>query len=311
VTPVLAGAETRALGTTVRVVVDGADPAHALDIVVAYLERFDRACSRFRDDSDLSRVNAAAGREVSVSPLLVEAVEVARRAARLTDGRVDPTVGNAMRALGYDSDFAAIAPGTPARGLNPRPVPGWRGIAVDPIASTVRVPVGAALDLGATAKAFAADTAARLVHETLRMGVLVSLGGDIAVAGPAPRGGWPVRVGENHAMADAGPDDQTVAIAAGGLATSSTTVRRWSQGHIQRHHVLDPRSGLPVTGPFRTASVAAGSCVDANTASTAALVLGARAPIWLAERRLPSRLVRDDGRVLLVRGWPARSSVPA
>lgn len=310
-TATLAGAETRALGTTARVVVDGADPGVALDLVAAHLERIEQACSRFREDSDLSSVSAAGGRPVRVDPLLVQAVDVALRAARLTDGRVDPTVGNAIRTLGYDTDFASVAAGTPARALSPRPVPGWRCVTVDRAASTIRVPAGVALDLGATAKAFAADTSARLAHRELRAGVLVSLGGDVAVAGPAPRGGWPVRVGEDHAAVDAGPDDQTVSIEAGGLATSSTTVRRWAQGDVPRHHVLDPRTGLPAPGPFRTVSVAAGSCVDANTATTAALVLGARAPIWLAERNLPARLVRDDGRILLVRGWPARSPVPA
>jgi thiamine biosynthesis lipoprotein len=165
------------------------------------------------------------------------------------------------------------------------------------------------LDLGATAKAFAADRVARHVAAALDCGVLVSLGGDIAVDGPAPTDGWSVRVTDDHAAGDEAPG-QTVSLRSGGLATSSTTVRRWSQGRETRHHVLDPTTGLPTAGPFRTVSVTAASCVDANTASTAALVLGDAAPAWLAERLLPARLTFHDGRVLCIAGWPAAEPEP-
>jgi thiamine biosynthesis lipoprotein len=130
--------------------------------------------------------------------------------------------------------------------------------------------------------------------------VLVSLGGDIAVDGPAPGAGWAVRVAEDHR---AGPDapGQTIALRSGALATSSTTVRRWGPG---AHHIIDPATGLPAEGPWRTVSVAAASCVDANIASTAAIVRGASAASWLAQRGMPARLVGRDGAVLEVAGWP-------
>jgi FAD:protein FMN transferase len=127
--------------------------------------------------------------------------------------------------------------------------------------------------------------------------VLVNLGGDIAVAGTAPAQGWTVGVGDDHR----GPADQTLTIRGGGLATSSTVVRCWGAG---RHHIIDPRTGIPAGPHWRTASVAAASCVDANTASTAAIVLGPSAPAWLAERELPARLVARDGAVTLVGAWP-------
>jgi thiamine biosynthesis lipoprotein len=175
---------------------------------------------------------------------------------------------------------------------------------VDAEAGTVRVPGGVHLDLGASAKALAADRAAAAAAAATGTGVLVNLGGDISVAGTAPQGGWLIRVTDDH---DAAPDapGQTVSITAGGLATSSTTVRRWRRGSRQMHHIVDPRTGLPVPVRFRTVSVAAASCVDANAATTAAIVLGADAPAWLVRHALPARLVDGSGRVTRLVGWPA------
>ena len=296
----LAIAERRALGTTARVVVDAPLLAEAGALLADELAIIDHACSRFRADSDLSRVNEDAGRPVVVSAVLLEAIEVALRAARLTTGLVDPTVGTALCLLGYDRDFASIA--SDGRALRARRVPGWRHITMDRVRSTVRVPAGVRLDLGATAKALAADRAADRVASTLGCAALVSLGGDIATAGPPPRTGWPVRVTDDHA-ADPDAPGETVSLTSGGLATSSVTVRQWARGAETLHHLIDPTTGLPADGPFRTISVAAATCVDANIASTAALVLGRDAPSWLAQRQLPARLTRRDGRVLHVGGW--------
>jgi thiamine biosynthesis lipoprotein len=269
------------------------------------LDQFEQACSRFRDDSDLTQVNRHGGHPVTVDPLLIDAVEVALRAAEITGGRVDPTIGRAIRLLGYDRDFASMDRDGPPAVVPAERVPGWSCVVIDRTRSTVRVPAGVELDLGATAKALAADRVAGDVAAELACGVLVSLGGDIAFAGPAPEGGWPVRVTDDHA---AGPDapGQTVALESGGLATSSVTVRRWRQGDESRHHVLDPANGLPVVGPFRTVCVLAGTCVDANVASTAALTLGEAAPAWLDGHGLPARLIRHDGTVVFVGGWPAQ-----
>jgi FAD:protein FMN transferase len=296
--------EFTALGTTALIgVTDPAALEPARAVLGEELAAIDRACSRFRADSELARVNGAGDRPVAVGPLFVSALRAALRAAELTDGDVDPTLGRALRLAGYDRDFARVAPDgpelpEPADG----PAAGWRVVDLDTAAGTVRLPRGVELDLGATAKAFAADRAARRAHEAVGAGVLVSLGGDIAVAGPAPPGGWSVSVADNHA--DQGAAGETVAIVSGGLATSSTRVRRWRRGGRELHHVIDPRSGRPAASCWRTVSVAAGSCVDANTASTAALVRGGRATGWLAGLGLPARLVRNDGCVVRVGGWP-------
>jgi len=296
-------------GTTATLLVTEASalPA-ARRLADAELAAVDLACSRFRADSELSALNAADGATIGISELFAELLGEALRAARLTDGAVDPTCGRALAELGYDRDFGLLEP---ARAVTPGPaspaaasaVPGWRSVRLDTGPPRASLAGGAQLDLGATAKARAADRCAEAIAGQLGCGVLVSLGGDIAVAGPAPAGGWRIRVTDDHA---AGPDaaGQTVAITSGGLATSSTTVRAWSQDGRRMHHIVDPATGQPARSCWRTVSVAAGNCTDANTASTAAIVRGAAAVAWLEDLSLPARLVRADGSVEVTAGWP-------
>jgi thiamine biosynthesis lipoprotein len=296
-----------ALGTSA--VVAGSDRARlhvARAAVEELLAEFDLACSRFREDSELSSLNAAAGSPVRVSPLLLEAVTAALRAARLTDGDVDPTVGQALIALGYDRDFAAVrSAGADRPGpVSVASVPGWRTVRIDRERSTIRLASGVSLDLGATAKALAADRAAVRAHAASGCSVLVSLGGDIALAGSPPADGWRVRVTDDHRSGTDAPG-QWIALSSGGLATSSTTARRWRGPAGSAHHLLDPATGRPAAVFWRTVSVAAGSCLDANIASTAAIVRGERALGWLAAQGLPSRLVRADGSVRHLAGWPS------
>jgi thiamine biosynthesis lipoprotein len=315
----------RALGTTVHLLVADGDPAIARGAVEATLARVDATYSRFRPDSELSRLHALPRETVRVSDLLARAIGDARRAAAATDGLVDPTVGRAVRATGYDADFAsargrvAMASGL-GRGAGPlatlpgpavriESVPGWQAVRLDAAARTVRLPRGVELDLGSTGKALAAELAADAASERLGpdAGVLVSLGGDIAVAGRTPPGGWQVAVGEDSRAA---PRDvaEVVSLETGGMATSSTTVRRWHRDGVDVHHIVDPRTGVPAAGPWRTATVAARTCTDANAASTAAIVRGADAPSWLASLGLPARLVGSDGSVVRVGGWPDPAS---
>jgi thiamine biosynthesis lipoprotein len=269
------------------------------------LATIDRACSRFLATSELHAVNAGAGAPVGVSSVLFEAVATALRAAEATDGAVDPTVGGCLMSLGYDCDFALIGTGDGRRQVVRlrRRRASWRRVLLDHERHTIRIPAGVALDLGATGKAFAADRAARRIADEIGGGVLVSLGGDVAVAGPPPAGGWPIRVTDDHR--DPGGEGPTIALRAGGLATSSTTVRRWHVDGVAHHHIVDPRTGRPAPEVWRTASVAAATCVDANAASTAAIVLGEAAPAWLARTGLAARLVRSDGGVVGVAGWPS------
>jgi thiamine biosynthesis lipoprotein len=310
-----ASASWQALGTGVQVTVtDAGQLAAARAMLEADLAAVDLACSRFRPDSEIAALDRAmagpgAG-PVTVSPLLAEAIAVALRAARLTDGDVDPTVGAAMNAVGYDRDFTLVQRTGPAVRLTVRTVPGWRQVEFDEQARLLRVPPGVRLDLGATAKAWAADRSAARIAAALGCGALVSLGGDIAVSGQTPAGGWRIRVQDISGRPEdppAGPST-VVAIHGGGLATSSTAARRWRRGGDVLHHILDPRTGLPAAPVWRTVSVAAASCTDANIASTAAIIRGRAAPDWLTGLGLPARLVDEVGQVRTVNGWPAEAA---
>jgi len=306
-----ASARWDALGSSVVLrVTDPEALAPARAAVERELDAVDLACSRFRADSELTHLNANGGRWTPVGEVLFDALALALRAAELTAGDVDPSVGRALELAGYDRDWTLLDPPAGAPGPPPsitvRVLPGWQAVELDRAGRAVRVPRGVVLDLGATAKAWAADRAAAAAAAAApggAYGALVSLGGDIATAGPAPAGGWRIRVTEDH-RSDISAPGQTISIRSGGLATSSTAVRRWThEGHTM-HHVIDPRTGLPVRRTWRTVSVAAATCAEANIATTAALVRGRLAPAWLAELDLPSRLVDPEGEVLTISGWP-------
>jgi thiamine biosynthesis lipoprotein ApbE len=305
-TTLLGIVDDRALGTSMRLVVTRPNRLDAAKLAAdRVIKAIDAAASRFRHDSELSRLNRLPGRRVRVSPLLAEALAAGLRGARLTGGAVDPTVGTAVRLAGYDRDFDAIpADGSPIH-VSVTEVPGWQAIDFDEGARSVHLPPGVEIDLGATAKALAADLAASAALNAMGSGgVLVSLGGDIAVAGDPPLEGWAVQATEDsNARVD--DEEETISIETGGIATSSTTVRKWTRGGVVLHHIIDPTTGLPASGPWRTVTVVAGSCVDANIASTAAIVMGEWAIPWLTSNRLPARLVDRHGAIHRVSGWPA------
>jgi len=283
--------------------------AEARRVTVSLLEEVETACSRFRADSSLTKVNRRPGRWTRADPLLVAATRVAVAAADETGGLVAPCLGRSLVSLGYDRALAAVRssappPMTAVPHCPPRP-DAWRELAVTDDA--IRLPAGVALDLGATAKAWAADLVAATLVDRLRCDVVVSLGGDVRVLGPGPESTarWPVQVAEHPDDVPRGPTVQV----SGGLATSSTVVRRWRNRSGSQHHLLDPRTGAPVVEVFRTVSAAGRTCVAANTATTAALVLGPDALRWLAAHGVAARLVDADGSILTVGSWPAENSI--
>ncbi len=302
----LARTHWRALGTSVHLLTSELDAERARAVVEQVLGTVDRTYSRFRPDSELQLAQASPRPEARLSPLLTLAIETAMRAARRTGGAVDPTIGRAMRAIGYDGDFGRVASRETTLEIRLEPVPGWRVVRFDAQTRTLGVPAGVELDLGSTGKALAADlAAAAALGGSTTGGVLVSLGGDIATAGRAPAGGWRILAAEDsETPPDAG--GEVIAIEGGAVATSSTRVRRWhATDSVEVHHLIDPRTGGPVDGPWRTASVVADTCVDANTAATAAIVLGVEAVPWLEAACLPARLVDRSGDVTRVGSWPA------
>lgn len=288
--PVPTAAQWELWTTTVRIVV--ADPA-ALDdacaLLRAWLASLEEAVSRFRADSEVCRIARSDADEHHISPLLADVVDAALTAADTSGGRVDPTIGTVIARL--DTAPTALPVLSTARPTT------WRD--VDLRRQILRMPARTLLDLGAIGKAFAADRAAQSIFKTVGCGVLVSLGGDLRVAGPDPEQGWTVLVQD-------GPEEPASLVdlgAARAVATSSTVHRRL--GPDGAHHVIDPLTLRPVEPVWRTVSVAAATCVAANTWSTAAIVEGTGAPGMLAATGLPARLVGIDGHVLLLGGWPA------
>ena len=326
--PDIAVADRDALGTTARLVVwPPANLPRLLAVVDSELALLDEQASRFRDDSEISALHQAGAGSYLISDGLAEAVGIALAAASWTRGLADPTIGAALIALGYDRDFAAIEPSLAAPPPARDQVPGWQAVRLS--GRVLTVPDGVLLDLGATAKGLGADRAARAAYLAAGGdaagggGVLVSLGGDVAVAGRPPAGGWPLLIADEHrqtrAVRNLAPAGQPAAAARfadpavaqqirlghGGLATSSVTCRQWLRAGQVMHHIIDPRTGLPAAGPWRTVSVAAASCAEANAASTAAIIAGDEAVGWLSEQGLPARLIGHDGTIALTGGWPA------
>jgi thiamine biosynthesis lipoprotein len=240
---------------------------------------------------------------VAVSALLFEALTVACDVAEKTRGAVDPTVGNAIAALGYDADLAEVRsrPAVPPRALGR--VAGYQHVQLDPRRRTVRIPRGVRLDLGSSAKAWAADRAAARIAGRIAAGTLVSLGGDVAVAGPSPAGGWPIGIARKSS-APAAQVDQVVAIGRGGLASSGTAARTWRAGDRDVHHIVDPRTGDCAPPYWVLVSASGATCVEANCVTTAAIVWGEQALPRLAGHREAVRLVRHDGKVFSLNGWP-------
>jgi thiamine biosynthesis lipoprotein len=276
--------------------------ANAIERLWTRLESFDVACNRFRDDSELSRLNATPGEEITVSATLELALDAALRAADATGGLCDPTVLPSLLAIGYDRDFdelaARVNPSvtTPIRPLGPR------AIHLNREHHTVVIDAPGQLDLGASAKALVVDLVADDVASS--GGVVVELGGDVAVRGNGPEGPW--AVGVSDALTITGREPR-ISLRHGGIATSSTTSRTWRAGDQVVNHIIDPRTGSYAKGPYATASVTAIDCVLANAFATAALLWNEEATYHIAQAGWSARLVRTDGTVEFVGGWPEDS----
>lgn len=279
------------------VVTDAASLATARREVDAELDAVEAAASRFRPDSEIMALAASGGRPTPVSATLANLLDAALTAAAQTEGDVDPTVGAALVALGYDGDVPTRRADEPLVTSILAPAV-WSMITLQH--GVVTVPPGVVLDLGATAKAVAADQCAERVHEVTGSGVLINLGGDIATAGPSPHGGWQVGVRD----AEGEPETSLALPSGAALATSSTLRRRWRRGEEVLHHILDPRTGRPADPVWRTVSVAAQTCYAANTVSTAAVVRGYPAVDWIGAQGMQAWLVDRDRNVHTVGGWP-------
>jgi thiamine biosynthesis lipoprotein len=282
---------------------EGSDAAGP--IVRDLFGEWDQRFSRFRADSELGAVNAAAGTTVPVSAAFVAVIRVALDAAAATDGLFDPTLRSQLVDLGYDVTFADLAQDRPAATSVARPGGGWRGVELDAAEHTVRLPVGVGLDLGGIAKGLAVDAAIELLDSRGIRPAAVSAGGDIAVLGTPPGlDAWSIELSEIAGVPDVG-------LAAGAIASSTIARRRWLVGGQERHHIVDPRTGISAESGLRSVSVVARDCARAEVAAKVALILG---PVdgrrFLEAHDLAGVLQGGDGRVEISGTWGASPSTP-
>jgi thiamine biosynthesis lipoprotein len=226
----------------------------------------------------------------------------ARAFTACTDGAFDPTIRDALERAGYDVTFDHVARDAPEPVTTPEPAPGIARVGFDADRRALRVPSDVRVDLGGLGKGLAADCLATGLVDRGARSALCSLGGDMRAAGTAPNGGW--RIPVEHPL-----DDKRVAfeyeLHEGAIVTSTTRLRTWTRAGVRHHHLIDPRTGRPAASCWRTVTVAAASCLHANVASTAAVILSHDAPAWLEQRALDARLVATDGRMLSTCRWPA------
>ncbi len=285
------GFHTSALGTDCFLLGSCKSPSiKAIDIFLGLIDEMDHVASRFRSDSELSQIfNGAAQKEVVVSELLFAALEAALYGARITNGYLDPTVGGSLAGLGYKTDFrSSLASGSAAPGKIQVVLPrGYKSLRLNKANRSVSVLQGVKLDLGATGKAFLADRIKYQIEIELSEKVLVNLGGDISASLVDRESYWPINVTEDLSL-DSQSDGQIIAIAGGGVATSSTLRRSWNSGPQQLHHIIDPFSGISSESVYHSVTVLAGSALDANIASSGTIAMGPDGPKWLASLRLPA-----------------------
>lgn len=302
--PTTGTATFRAIGTTNSILATRPDVLpEAVELAQRHLREVDRAVSRFRPDSEVSLLAQRARHapaETFVSPTFAAYLAAALRVARLTGGLVDPTVGSALAATGYDDDLDVVRARPAFHQVRVAGVPHWHSVHLNVSGRRVAVAPGTLLDLGASAKAYAADSIAHLLATSLPGGFVVNLGGDLAVSGELPPHGWPIGIEDA-----AGVVRQVVTSTGQAIATSSTQRRVWQTDDGPRHHIVDPRTGRTTPAVWAQVSCAAATCLEANAASTAAIVLGADAPEWLTRQGVPARLDGLDGRVVSTPGWPA------
>lgn len=258
-------------------VVGGDDPTWLLDVATSRLADLEERWTRFAPTSDIRRVTASAGRWVDVAPETVEILDLAGDAWRLTGGRFDPTVAAAVAAAGYDRTFAEVVHAPPPALVPPTPpIPGIGGVEIDRAASRVRVAAGVALDLGGIGKGRAADLVADELCRFGAAGACVNLGGDVALRGTGPDGGaWTVAIADPWAPDDPRADLGSFRLLRGGVATSTTLLRRWTDvGGRAVHHLIDPATGRPSASPLVAVTVVAADAAWAEVLAKAALLAG-------------------------------------
>ena len=293
------------MGTSVQLLLPERQAGAGLRLVRDLFTSWEDQLSRFRPESELSKLNQRAGQPLAVGPLLYTVLLQALAAAEATGGWYDPTLCGQLVSLGYDRTFAELPPPTEVlhagskRDVRVSSGGGWRRIRLERSTRTVTLPAGVGLDFGGIAKGMAVDAAIALLRRHGMESVLVNAGGDLAVLGHPPDGeAWPIAI-------LVGDDPAVVPLCHGALATSGIARRRWRQGEHLRHHLLDPRTGLPSETEVRSVTVATEHCEQAEVAAKVAFLLGpVRGPAFLQSRELAGLVVGKDSAQIAVGHWP-------
>ncbi len=292
--------EFRAMGTTISLLLPESQVEMGAQIVRTLFSEWEQTLSRFLPESELSQLNQQAGTPVAVSDLFYDVLATALTAARATEGVYDPALLDQLVQLGYDRTFDDL----PTVRFDPI-IPGepggrWRGIKVDPIHRHVTLPAGIKLDFGGIAKGMAVDAALERLHQSGISQAMVNAGGDLAVLGLPPAADqWPVAVPGREQF-------WSIPLISGAIATSGIAHRHWWQGNTLRHHILDPRTGLPAQSDLWSVTVVADRCEQAEVAAKVAFILSSRSGAnFLREHRIAGLLVRKDGTWETVEPWPA------
>ncbi len=279
------------------------DEVYGLERVEFWIDEFNASVNRFREDSELSRINARSAGTFSISPLLERALQSARRSGEISQNLCDPTVLSSLEKLGYDRDYDELLKTGVSFSTSTSPAPGPQSWSLDALEHTVTLEAGVRLDLGASAKALFADVVVNELAQ--RGGALVEIGGDVAVHGVGPDGPWVIGVASSLEI---GGNEPRISIGGGAIATSSRVTRTWTLNGRTVNHIIDPRTGLCANGPYAVATVAGPNCVDANALATAALLWGEDASYHIAQFGAAARLIRDSGEVEFVGGWTREES---
>ncbi len=293
-------ASFRALGTGIEVLVtEPEDLEEVAEHVFRCVEEIEMTFSRFRPESELRRLEQGGSKPQRVSDLFLELVDLAYKATESTDGWFDPTVRDALEALGYDRSIEQLEAIGPGAERPHRQAGEWYLINYDRRRGLIELRDGVRLDFGGIGKGFAVDYVLRTLPP-VKGGVLVNAGGDLAVVGPAPDGGWICDVGTTLDS----KVEETVILHEGAIATSGLGRRQWQRDGQQLHHLIDPRTGEPGKSPWRIVSVGARSCVAAEVAAKVAWLRGETGPSWLRLIGLSGRFAGQDGRIVKVGRWP-------
>ena len=290
------------MGTTISLLLPENQAELGVQIVRTLFTEWEQTLSRFLPESELSRLNRQAGIPTAVSDLLYHVLATALTAAQATRGLYDPTMLDQLVQMGYDRSFDDL-PAVRSAFLFPgEPGGGWRGIRVNPLSQYVTLPVGIKLDFGGIAKGMAVDAALENLRLSGVHAALVNAGGDLAVLGLPP-------TAEHWQLAVPGRERfWTIPLRQGAVATSGIAHRHWWQGQTLRHHLLDPRTGLPAQSDLWSVTVVADRCEQAEVAAKVAFILGSKPGAdFLRRHRIAGLLVREDGTWETVEPWPARA----